>query len=96
MRYAVSEKNVIEQKNARESVEKRLRDALKEVELLNNKISMANSEKNRICQLFDNKCHELQQQLREVEKLKITLSQTDSTVKGLRSQLKTETDIKRV
>lgn len=55
MKYAVSEKNVFEQKSAKEKLEKKLNDMRKENEFLQQKLTMMNSEKTRICQLLDNK-----------------------------------------
>ncbi|XP_044736063.1 coiled-coil domain-containing protein 186 isoform X3 [Chrysoperla carnea] len=95
MRYAVSEKNVIDQKNARELLEKQLRDAMKEIELLNNKVSLSASEKNRICQLFDNKCHELFSAQRECEKYKGNLFTTEQALKNTKSALKSEQEARR-
>lgn len=55
MKYAVSEKEVLEQKNAKERIEKKYKDSLKENEILQHKLSTMCSEKVRICQMLDNK-----------------------------------------
>lgn len=55
MRYAVSEKVVLEQRAGRENAEKKLKEAYKEKDLLQSKLTTMISEKNRICQMFDNK-----------------------------------------
>lgn len=55
MRYAVSEKGVLEQKAVREQSERKLLDALKEKDLVQHKLASMVQEKARICQLLDNK-----------------------------------------
>lgn len=55
MRYAISEKAVIEQKSIREQTERKLVEALKEKDLLQHKLAAMVQEKARICQLLDNK-----------------------------------------
>lgn len=59
MRYAVSEKNTLEQKHLREQIEKKHKDALREIEILQHKVSSMSSEKARICQMLDNKVRNL-------------------------------------
>lgn len=55
MKYAVSEKNVFEQKSAKDKLEKKLNDIRKENEFLQHKLNTMVSEKARICQMLDNK-----------------------------------------
>lgn len=55
IRYAVSEKNTLEQKHLKEQLEKKYKDALKEMEILQHKVSSSILDKNRICQMLDNK-----------------------------------------
>lgn len=55
MRYAVSEKNTLEQKHLREQIEKKYKDAFKEIEILQHKVTSSIADKNRICQMLDNK-----------------------------------------
>lgn len=55
MKYAVSEKNVLEQKSLKEQTEKKYKEAVRENELLQHKLTTMNSEKARICQMLDNK-----------------------------------------
>lgn len=58
IRYAVSEKNVLEQKHLKEQAEKKCKEAVRENEILQHKLTTYASEKNRIAQMFDNKvCH---------------------------------------
>lgn len=55
MKYAVSEKNVLEQKSLKEQTEKKYKEVIRENELLQHKLNTMNSEKARICQMLDNK-----------------------------------------
>lgn len=55
IRYAVGEKNTLEQKHLKEQVEKKYKEAVKENEILQHKLSRESSEKNRIAQMLDNK-----------------------------------------
>lgn len=55
IRYAVSEKNTIEQKHFKEQTERKYKEAMRENEILQHKVNSLNSEKARICQLLDNK-----------------------------------------
>lgn len=55
MRYAVSEKEVIDQKRERESLEKKLREMGREKDLLFNKLKNISSERTSICKMLENK-----------------------------------------
>ncbi|PSN40131.1 hypothetical protein C0J52_23823 [Blattella germanica] len=84
MRYAVSEKEVIDQKKERESLEKRLRELGKERDIMLGKLKGMSAEKTRICQLLDNK--------KENEKLKEDLNSREIKIKWAQNKLKTEMD----
>jgi septal ring factor EnvC (AmiA/AmiB activator) len=53
MRYAVSEKEVIDQKRERESLEKKLREMGKEKDQLRSQLKNISTEKSRVCQMLD-------------------------------------------
>lgn len=53
MRYAVSEKELIDQKRERELQEKKLREITREKDLLLGKLKSMSAEKARICQMLD-------------------------------------------
>lgn len=53
MRYAVSEKEVIDQKRERESLEKKLREMAREKDLLLGRLKGISAEKARICEMVD-------------------------------------------
>lgn len=55
MKYAVSEKGVLELKAIKEHAERKLQEANKEKDLLQHKLTAMVQEKARICQLLDNK-----------------------------------------
>lgn len=55
IRYAVSEKNIIKEKQLKEASEKKLKEIIRENEILQHKVQTMVSEKNRICQMLDNK-----------------------------------------
>jgi hypothetical protein len=55
MRYAVSEKEVINQKKERESLEKKLREIGREKDLLLGKLKAVCAEKTRLSQMLDSK-----------------------------------------
>lgn len=94
MKYAIGEKSVLELKSAKENAEKKLKEALRENEILQHKVTSTFSEKNRICQLLDNKCYELKSSQQEIEKLKSDLSSYETKVKWLQNNLKTEMDLR--
>jgi hypothetical protein len=55
MRYAVSEKEVIDRKKEQESLEKKLREIGREKDLLFSKLKNISSEKTSVCKVLDNK-----------------------------------------
>lgn len=55
MRYAVSEKGVLEQKHLRDLAERKLVEVNREKDLIQGKLAGMITEKARICQLLDNK-----------------------------------------
>lgn len=55
VRYAVSEKSVLDQKAGRQQAERKLQEATKEKDFLQQKLAGMVTEKARICQMLDNK-----------------------------------------
>lgn len=55
IRYAVVEKQILESKNARDTMEKKSKELQREVELLNGKIKGGAADKTRICKILDEK-----------------------------------------
>ena len=55
VKYARSEKEVITAQSHRESIEKKMKDLMKERDGLQEKIKHLNSEKTRVCHMLDAK-----------------------------------------
>ncbi|CAB3232166.1 unnamed protein product [Arctia plantaginis] len=92
MRYASVECAAIEARRAADNAAKAEKNAHAEVELLNGKLKSAHGEKQRICQLYDNKCHELMNSEREMAKLREDLRELDGRLKWTQSKLRMEMD----
>ncbi|XP_059044947.1 coiled-coil domain-containing protein 186 [Achroia grisella] len=92
MRYASVECTAIEAKRAAEKAAQAERAAANEVELLNGKLKSAHGEKQRICQLYDDKCHELATSEREVAKIREELRELEGRLKWTQSKLRIEMD----
>ncbi|XP_013146569.1 PREDICTED: coiled-coil domain-containing protein 186 isoform X2 [Papilio polytes] len=92
MRYAGAECAAIEGRKAAEAAKKAQQAALAECELLSGKLKSAHSEKQRICQLYDDKCHELQNSDRETNKLREDLKELEGRLKWTQSKLRMEMD----
>nr|XP_049703986.1 coiled-coil domain-containing protein 186 isoform X2 [Helicoverpa armigera] len=92
MRYASVECAAIEAKRAADNAAKAEKAAQGEVELLNGKLRSAHAEKQRICQLYDDKCHELMTSERELAKLREDLRELDGRLKWTQSKLRMEMD----
>ncbi|XP_060809276.1 coiled-coil domain-containing protein 186 [Amyelois transitella] len=92
MRYASVECAAIEAKRAAEKAAAAERAAVSETELLSNKLKSAHVEKQRICQLYDDKCHELSNKEREVAKVREELRELEGRLKWTQSKLRVEMD----
>ncbi|XP_026725613.1 coiled-coil domain-containing protein 186 [Trichoplusia ni] len=92
MRYASVECAAIEARRAADTAAKAEKAALAEVELLGGKLKSAHAEKQRICQLYDDKCHELMSSEREMAKLREDLRELDGRLKWTQSKLRVEMD----
>ncbi|XP_053623284.1 coiled-coil domain-containing protein 186 isoform X2 [Plodia interpunctella] len=92
MRYASVECTAIEAKRAAEKATAAEKAAVHEMELLNGKLKSAHVEKQRICQLYDDKCHELSNSEREVSKLRDELRELEGRLKWTQSKLRAEMD----
>ncbi|KAJ0169897.1 hypothetical protein K1T71_014503 [Dendrolimus kikuchii] len=92
MRYASVECAKIEAKRAAEASAKAEKAALAEMELLNNKLKSAHAEKQRICQLYDDKCHELMNNERDLAKVREDMRELEGRLKWTQSKLRMEMD----
>uniref|UniRef100_A0A1Y1L396 Uncharacterized protein n=1 Tax=Photinus pyralis TaxID=7054 RepID=A0A1Y1L396_PHOPY len=94
IKYAISEKSVLELKSARDNAEKKLKEAHRENEILQTKVSGTFSEKTRICQLLDTKCYELKSSQQEIERLKGDLGALETKMKWLQNNLRSEMELR--
>ncbi|XP_013174458.1 PREDICTED: coiled-coil domain-containing protein 186-like isoform X2 [Papilio xuthus] len=92
MRYAGAECAAIEGRRAAEAAKRAQQAAVTECELLAGKLKSAHSEKQRICQLYDDKCHELQNSERETAKLREDVKELEGRLKWTQSKLRMEMD----
>ncbi|KAI8427011.1 hypothetical protein MSG28_014656 [Choristoneura fumiferana] len=92
MRYASVECSAIEARRAADVAAKAEKAAVAEAELLNNKIKAAREDKQRICQLYDDKCHELQNCDRELLKVREDVKELEGRLKWTQSKLRMEMD----
>lgn len=90
IKYAVSEKNVLDQKQQKEQIEKKYKEQVTENEILQHKVQVMCSEKARICQMLDNKCYEYKTSQQELEQTKADLNALETKLKWSQNSLKTE------
>ncbi|XP_071447737.1 coiled-coil domain-containing protein 186 isoform X2 [Hetaerina americana] len=92
VRYATSERDVIEGKKQQDALEKKLRESTKEREILVSKVKAMNGEKARICLMLDGKCNDLSEVQKENEKLREELNMREVKLKWTQNKLKIETE----
>ncbi|XP_041968699.1 coiled-coil domain-containing protein 186 isoform X2 [Aricia agestis] len=92
MRYASVECQAIEAKRQAEAATKAEKAAYTERDLMTTKLKTAREEKQRICQLYDDKCHELQTSEREVGKVREEVRELEGRLKWTQSKLRMEMD----
>ncbi|XP_064923029.1 coiled-coil domain-containing protein 186 isoform X2 [Columba livia] len=92
MKYVRGEKESLDLRKEKEILERRVRDANKEIEKHTNKIKQLSQEKGRLHQLYEAKDGETTRLNREIEKLKEEISSHVIKVKWAQNKLKTEMD----
>ncbi|EMP39037.1 coiled-coil domain-containing protein 186 isoform X2 [Chelonia mydas] len=92
MKYVRGEKESLDLRKEKELLERRLRDANKEIEKHVNKIKQLSQEKGRLHQLYETKEGEATRFNREMEKLKEEINSHIIKVKWAQNKLKTEMD----
>ncbi|NXR41521.1 CC186 protein, partial [Zosterops hypoxanthus] len=92
MKYVRGEKESLDLRKEKEVLERRLRDANKEIEKLTNKIKQLSQEKGRLHQLYEAKDGEATRLNKEIEKLKEEINSHVIKVKWAQNKLKTEMD----
>lgn len=95
VRYAVGEKAVLDERNAKHHFEKKYKESTRENEILQHKLSTTISEKNRICQMLDNKCYEQKSSQQEYDRVKADLNSLETKLKWSQNSLKAEMEIRR-
>ncbi|XP_061228736.1 coiled-coil domain-containing protein 186 isoform X2 [Neopsephotus bourkii] len=92
MKYVRGEKESLDLRKEKETLERRVRDANKEIEKHTNKIKQLSQEKGRLHQLYEAKDGEATRLNREIEKLKEEINSHVIKVKWAQNKLKTEMD----
>ncbi|KFQ79763.1 Uncharacterized protein C10orf118 [Phoenicopterus ruber ruber] len=92
MKYVRGEKESLDLRKEKEILERRVRDANKEIEKHTNKIKQLSQEKGRLHQLYETKDSEATRLNREIEKLKEEINSHVIKVKWAQNKLKTEMD----
>nr|XP_003223475.1 PREDICTED: coiled-coil domain-containing protein 186 isoform X2 [Anolis carolinensis] len=93
MKYVRGEKESLDLRKEKEVLERKLRDANKEIEKHTNKIKQLSQEKARLQQLFESKESEATRMSREIEKLKEEINSHVIKVKWAQNKLKAEMDL---
>ncbi|XP_072479258.1 coiled-coil domain-containing protein 186 [Notamacropus eugenii] len=92
MKYVRGEKESLDLRKEKEGLERKLRDANKEIEKHVNKVKQLSQEKGRLHQLYETKENDATRMSREIEKLKEDINSHIIKVKWAQNKLKTETD----
>ncbi|KAK2099025.1 hypothetical protein P7K49_024476 [Saguinus oedipus] len=92
MKYVRGEKESLDLRKEKETLEKKLRDANKEFEKNTNKIKQLSQEKGRLHQLYETKEGETTRLIREIDKLKEDINSHIIKVKWAQNKLKAEMD----
>ncbi|XP_007435756.1 coiled-coil domain-containing protein 186 [Python bivittatus] len=93
MKYVRGEKESLDLRKEKEILERKLRDANKDIEKHTNKIKQLSQEKARLHQLFESKENETTRMSREIEKLKEEVNSYVIKVKWAQNKLKAEVDL---
>ncbi|KAG8430670.1 hypothetical protein GDO86_020181 [Hymenochirus boettgeri] len=90
MKYVRGEKESLDLRKEKEVLERKLREANKEIEKSSNRIKILTQEKGRLHQLYESKENESSRQNRDIEKLKEEVNSYAIKVKWANNKLKTE------
>ncbi|ERE79290.1 coiled-coil domain-containing protein 186 [Cricetulus griseus] len=92
MKYVRGEKESLDLRKEKETLERKLRDANKELEKNTNKIKQLSQEKGRLQQLYESKEGETSRLIKETDRLKEEISSYVIKVKWAQNKLKAEMD----
>nr|XP_003701393.2 PREDICTED: uncharacterized protein LOC100882727 [Megachile rotundata] len=95
MKYAVSEKQLIDTQRAREYAERKVKEMIKQQESLQCKLREMQGERARICNILDGKHREVTDLQKEVDKLREDVNMRDIKLKWTQNKLKTEMDLQK-
>ncbi|GAB1868831.1 hypothetical protein CAJAP_09910 [Camponotus japonicus] len=95
MKYATSEKQVIDSQRAKDCAERKVKELLKDQELLQNKLRQTQGERTRICNIMDGKCREIIDLQKEIERLKEDTKMKETKLKWTQNKLITEMDLQK-
>lgn len=95
MKYAVSEKQLIDTQRAREFAERKVKEMTTQQEALQSKLREMQGERVRICNILTGKHREVTDLQREVEKLKEDVKMRDIKLQWTQNKLKTEMDLQK-
>lgn len=95
MKYAVSEKQLIDTQRAKESAERKVKEMTMQQETLHSKLREMQGERGRICNILTGKHREVTDLQREVEKLKEDVKMRDIKLQWTQNKLKTEMDLQK-
>ncbi|GBP38179.1 Coiled-coil domain-containing protein 186 [Eumeta japonica] len=92
MRYASVECSAIEARKIADTAAKAQKTAAAGVALAENKLKLAQAERRRVCQMYDDKCHELSTSERDLAKTREELKELEGRLKWTQSKLRLEAD----
>ncbi|XP_063818624.1 coiled-coil domain-containing protein 186 isoform X2 [Pseudophryne corroboree] len=92
MKYVRGEKESLDLRKEKEVLERKLREANKEIEKNNTRIKLLTQEKGRLHHLYETKENESSRQNREIERLKEAVNSVAIKEKWAQNKLKTEFD----
>lgn len=95
MKYAVSEEHLIDTQRARDFAERKMKEVMKEQELLQNKLRQVQGERSRICNILDGKCREVSELQKEVERLTADTNLKEVKLKWAQNKLNAEMELQK-
>ncbi|OAD59886.1 hypothetical protein WN48_06451, partial [Eufriesea mexicana] len=95
MKYAVSEKQLIDTQRAKECAERKVKEMTTQQEALQSKLREMQGERNRICNILSGKHREITDLQKEVDKLKEDVKMRDIKLQWTQNKLKTEIDLQK-
>ncbi|XP_012223740.2 coiled-coil domain-containing protein 186 isoform X1 [Linepithema humile] len=95
MKYVISEKQLIDMQRSRDCAERKVKEVLKDQELLQNKLRQSQGERTRICNILDGKCREIVDLQKETERLKEDIKLKEIKLKWSETKIKSEKELQK-